>query len=127
MKSPGRVLSAFAKLLSSRSSWVLAGWILRNLALDLHHLPDKWLPLALLPRYGSVPPRLRRYVGAAQRGLRRQRWSYLGMNLYWQLELTRAQILLQRLGKRIEHLTAILALCQHVEPERVLGKSRRSG
>ena len=41
------------------------------------------------------------------------RWSYLGLSLFYQLELTRAQIPLQRLGKCIEHLVSMLAICQH--------------
>ena len=41
------------------------------------------------------------------------RWSYLGMSLFFQLELTRAQIPLQRFGKCIEHLVSMLAICHH--------------
>ena len=39
------------------------------------------------------------------------RWTNLGISLWYQLELTRAQIPLQRLGKSIEHLTSMVALC----------------
>ena len=41
------------------------------------------------------------------------RWSYLGLSLFYQLELTRAQIPLQRFGKCIEHLVSMLAVCHH--------------
>lgn len=115
LKAPARVLPALLKLLGKGATWRLAGWMLVNLLQDLLGLSKRLLPVSWLPRYGSVPARLRRYARAADRGLRRQRWSYLGMNLLWQLELTRAQIPLQRFGKRVEHLTAVLAICQHVD------------
>src|SRR5258706_14627571 len=41
------------------------------------------------------------------------RWSYLGISAFFQLELTRAQIPLQRLGKCIEHLVSTLVICHH--------------
>jgi len=41
------------------------------------------------------------------------RWSYFGLSVFYQLELTRAQIPLQRLGKCIEHLVSMLAICHH--------------
>jgi hypothetical protein len=41
------------------------------------------------------------------------RWSYLGISMFFQLELTRAQIPLQRLGKCIELLVSMLAVCHH--------------
>ncbi|MEL6713262.1 MAG: acyl-CoA dehydrogenase, partial [Planctomycetota bacterium] len=42
-----------------------------------------------------------------------------GINLWFQLELTRAQIPLQRLGKTLEHLTSIVALCHHAAAQEI--------
>ena len=56
---------------------------------------------------------MRRPARYAERQLRFQKWTYLGLNLWFQLELTRAQIPLQRFGKGIEHLTSMVALCWH--------------
>ena len=66
-----------------------------------------------MPRYQLLPSALRGYARFAERRLRWLRWAYLGINLWFQLELTRAQIPLQRLGKVIEQLVAMLALCHH--------------
>ncbi len=64
-----------------------------------------------LPRAAAAP--LRRYARYAERKLKMLRWSYLGLSLFYQLELTRAQIPLQRFGKCIEHLVSMLAVCHH--------------
>jgi hypothetical protein len=60
-----------------------------------------------------LPAGLRRYARFAETRLRWLRWAWLGINLQFQLELTRAQIPLQRLGKVIEQLVTMLALCHH--------------
>jgi hypothetical protein len=67
----------------------------------------------MIQRYKSLPKRLRGPARWAERKLRFIRWQNLGLNLWFQLELTRAQIPLQRLGKTMEHLVAIVALCNH--------------
>ena len=80
---------------------------------DLIKLPGRLIPTGFLPRYAKLPKNLRGPARFAERKLRGERWTYLAINLALQLELTRAQIPLQRLGKRIEHLVSMLALCHH--------------
>jgi hypothetical protein len=60
-----------------------------------------------------MPPALRGFARFAERRLRGLRWTYLGINLFLQLELTRAQVPLQRFGKCVEHLVSMLVLCHH--------------
>jgi len=71
------------------------------------------VPSAWLPRYRGLPPPLRRHARYAERNLQMMRWSYFGISGFFQLELTRAQIPLQRLGKCIEHLVSMLVICHH--------------
>ena len=113
LRYPGRVAKATARLLLNASFYRLVGWIVLNLAADVVRLPGRLVPTALHPRYRGLPSRLRAHARRAERRLRFVRWQNLGINLWFQLELTRAQIPLQRLGKTIEHLTSILALCHH--------------
>ncbi len=110
---PRRVALATGRLLANRSFWALVGWSARNALADLVRLPLRLVPSAWLARYRDLPRALRAPARFAERELRRLRWKYLGINLWFQLELTRAQIPLQRVGKTIEHLTSILALCHH--------------
>lgn len=110
---PGKVLQATLRLLGNGSFWKLKFWILWNLLLELLCLPLLLLPTHWIPRYQLLPAGLRGYARFAERRLRWLRWAYLGTNLWFQLELTRAQIPLQRLGKAIEHLVTMLALCHH--------------
>lgn len=113
LKHPGRSLKALSRLLSSPQPYALIAWIIRQALADLLHLPVKLIPSAWLGRYRELPVGLRRYVRFAESRLRRLRWSYLGFSLFYQLELTRAQIPLQRLGLCIEHLVSMLAVCHH--------------
>jgi len=113
LKYPRRVTVATVRLLSNSSFWSLVGWIVSNAARDIVCLPGRLVPTGLLPRYGRLPRRLRKPARWAERKLRSMRWTNLGISLWFQLELTRAQIPLQRLGKSIEHLTSIVALCWH--------------
>jgi hypothetical protein len=113
VRHPARVVAAAARLLVQPQLWLLGAWIALNACADLVRLPLRLLPAATFARYRALPPPLRRYARYAERKLRRLRWSYLGLSLYYQLELTRAQIPLQRFGKCIEHLVAMLALCHH--------------
>lgn len=113
LREPKRVLQATTRLLGKGAFWLLVLWIVGNLLLELLRLPLRLLPTSWLPRYQLLPRGLRRYARFAESRLRALRWAYLGINLWFQLELTRAQIPLQRLGKVIEQLTSMLALCHH--------------
>ena len=92
---------------------MLGGWVVLNAVADLVRLPLRLLPAAAFARYRALPAPLRGYARYAERKLRMLRWSYLGLSLFYQLELTRAQIPLQRFGKCIEHLVSMLAICHH--------------
>ncbi|MEC7726395.1 MAG: acyl-CoA dehydrogenase, partial [Planctomycetota bacterium] len=75
-------------------------------------------PTSMSPRYQLLPKELAGYARFAERRLRWLRWAYLGINLHFQLELTRAQIPLQRLGKVIELLVSMLATAHHAASTR---------
>ena len=111
--APGKVLTATGRLLTNGSFWKLKFWIFWSLLVELLLLPLLLVPTGWMPRYQLLPVGLRRYARFAETRLRWLRWAYLGINLWFQLELTRAQIPLQRLGKVIEHLVTMLALCHH--------------
>jgi len=113
LRHPGRALRATGRLLKNPGFWRLAGWVARNALLDLVTLPGRLVPTALVPRYRRLPPILRGFARSGERALRRARWTYLGINLWFQLELTRAQIPLQRFGKLLEHLTSMVVLAWH--------------
>jgi alkylation response protein AidB-like acyl-CoA dehydrogenase len=113
LRHPGRSLGALGRLVVNPRSWMLGGWIVGNALADLARAPLRLVPAAWLPRYRSLPPRLRRYARYAERELRGLRWTYLALSFFYQLELTRAQIPLQRLGKSIEHLVSMLALTHY--------------
>ncbi|MBM3961834.1 MAG: acyl-CoA dehydrogenase [Planctomycetes bacterium] len=113
LQQPGKVWQATTRLVANGSFWLLALWIVGNLLVELLRLPLLLVPTSLLPRYQQLPAGLRRYARFAETRMRWLRWAYLGINLHFQLELTRAQIPLQRLGKVIEHLVSMLALCHH--------------
>ncbi|MCA8941490.1 MAG: acyl-CoA/acyl-ACP dehydrogenase [Planctomycetes bacterium] len=116
-RHPKRCAQATLRLLGTGSFWSLVGWVARNAAVDVLRLPGRLVPTAWLPRYRSLPRGLRGVTRWAERKLRGRRWTYLGINLWFQLELTRAQIPLQRLGKTIEHLVSIVALAFHVSQQ----------
>ncbi|MEM1451976.1 MAG: acyl-CoA dehydrogenase family protein [Planctomycetota bacterium] len=137
LRHPARVAKATARLLTTPSFWSLVGWIVANAVADLVRLPARLVPAALLPRYRALPARLRGPARWAARRLRFVRWQNHGVNLWFQLELTRAQIPLQRLGRTIEHLTSIVALAHHasrqdetqqrvaeLQARRLMGKTR---
>ncbi len=113
LHEPGRALKATGRVLTNAGFWRLAGWVVWNGLTSALRLPGRLIPTAWLPRYARLPKVLRRYARYAERRLRGRRWTYLGVNLFFQLELTRAQIPLQRFGKGIEHLVSMLALCHH--------------
>jgi len=113
LRQPARVAKATARLLVNASFWSLVGWIVKSALVDLARLPLRAVPTALMPRYSRLSARLRGPARWAERKLRFVRWQYLGVSLWFQLELTRAQIPLQRTGKTIEHLMSIVALAHH--------------
>src|SRR5690606_13898426 len=108
-----RCLVATGRLLGNRGFHRLVGWIAKNTLLDLVRLPLRLVPTRFLPRYRDLPRDLRGAARFAERHLRRRRWVWLAANLWFQLELTRAQIPIQRFGKSIEHLVSMLVLCHH--------------
>jgi hypothetical protein len=110
---PLRTLKALAKLIVNPGVWSLAGWIIKTGFRDIISLPTRLIPTRLLPRYRQMPGRLGKYLRFSERGLRRCGWSFLLLNMVYQLELTRAQIPMQRLGKRIELLMAMAVVCGH--------------
>jgi alkylation response protein AidB-like acyl-CoA dehydrogenase len=122
--APGRLWQATRRLLTTGSFWRLKGWIVGQGLLELLRLPLELLPTSWLPRYQLLPVELRRYARFAERRLRWLKWAYLGINLHFQLELTRAQIPLQRFGKVVEHLVSMLALCHHATAQQDASQRR---
>lgn len=113
LRHPLRSAEALLRLAVHPRSWLLAGWVVGNGLAELARWPGRLVPTAWLPRYRSLPAALRRHARYAERELRGLRWTYLALSFFYQLELTRAQIPLQRLGKSIEHLVSMLAICHH--------------
>jgi alkylation response protein AidB-like acyl-CoA dehydrogenase len=113
LRHPQRSAQATWGLLRSASFWNLAGWVVRNAGGDLLRVLQKLIPSVVAPRYAGLPGPLRRYARFAETRLRALRWRYLAVSLVYQLELTRAQIPLQRLGLCIEYLVSMLVLCHH--------------
>ncbi len=113
VQQPERSFRALSTLFKSKQLYQLAGWVLRNAAADLLQLPAQLMPVDWHTRYQSLPRSLRRYARFAESRLRRMRWTYLGFSLFYQLELTRAQIPLQRMGFAIEQLVSMLVICHH--------------
>jgi hypothetical protein len=113
IKFPGRTLKAIGKLMVKKDFWRLMGWVGVNGLKDIGSLPARLVPTAMLSRYARLPGNLGEHLRFSERGLRNCRWIYLLYNAFYQLELTRAQIPMQRLGKRIELLVAMAALCCH--------------
>jgi len=113
IKYPRRTLKAIGKLLANSSFWRLLGWLLKNGLKDALSLPIRLVPTSMLSRYRGLPGKLGIYLRLSERGLRRCRWHYLLLNMVYQLELTRAQLPMQQLGKRIELLMAMAVVCSH--------------
>jgi alkylation response protein AidB-like acyl-CoA dehydrogenase len=113
LTAPRRSAAAVVQLLKQRGFWRLVVWTAKQALRGLLGLPLRLMPAALLPRYVGLPAPLRRYARFAERKLRGLRWTYLGLSLVYQLELTRAQIPLQRLGLCMEYLVSMLAVCHH--------------
>jgi hypothetical protein len=113
LKHPIRCTAATVRLLFNKSFWSLVGWVGTNAVASLLRLPGCLVPTSFLPRYASLPKQLRGFARFAERKLRGRRWTYFWVNAFYQLELTRAQIPLQRFGKSVEHLVSMLVLCHH--------------
>jgi alkylation response protein AidB-like acyl-CoA dehydrogenase len=113
LRHPSRGGAAIVRLLAHPGTWRLGAWIARNALVDLLRLPQRLVPSAWMARYAVLPAPLRGYARYAERKLRLLRWTYLALSAFYQLELTRAQIPLQRVGKCIEHLVSMLAVCHH--------------
>jgi alkylation response protein AidB-like acyl-CoA dehydrogenase len=113
IQQPQRSFKALSTLFKSRQLYQLIGWVVKNIVDDLLRLPGNLLPVSWIGRYRGLPKELRSYARFAESRLRRIRWSYLGFSLFYQLELTRAQIPLQRLGYAIEQLVSMLVICHH--------------
>jgi alkylation response protein AidB-like acyl-CoA dehydrogenase len=107
---PLRSTKALLKLLFAKDLWLLLAWIIKHLALGLIGIPKRLLPASWNPRYANLPASLKPYAKYAESKLRDQKWTYLGLSMFYQLKLTQAQIPLLIFGKRIEHLTAMLAV-----------------
>ncbi len=118
LQKPGKVLTATLRLLGNGSFYKLAGWVLGNAVVEAARLPFRLVPTPMIPRYQLLPAALAGYARFAERRLRWLRWAYLGINLHFQLELTRAQIPLQRLGKVIELLVSMLSVAHHAASTR---------
>jgi alkylation response protein AidB-like acyl-CoA dehydrogenase len=109
-KYPGRSTKAILQLFINKDLWRLLGWILKNLFLDIVTFPKRILPASWRPRYKNIPAPLKAYAKYAESRLRDQRWTYLGLNIYYQLKLTKAQIPLLVFGKRLENLVSLLTM-----------------
>jgi alkylation response protein AidB-like acyl-CoA dehydrogenase len=124
VRYPGRSLRAMLRLVVRKEFWLLGAWVVGRAVGDCGRLLLRWTPDVWFERYRALPKPLRHYARYAERSLRRVRWTYLRLSLGFQLQLTSAQIPLQRLGQQIEHLTSIVALChfsavQDVSQQRV--------
>ena len=113
LRFPRRSLVALGRLLVAPGLLRLGAWICGNAALDVARAASRVIPSGWLSAYRSLPRALRGHVRFAERDLRQVRWTYLRLSLSFQLQLTSAQVALQRLGQRIEWLISILALCHH--------------
>ncbi len=113
IKYPRRSLGVVGRLLTNPTVLHLLGWVARNAAIDAWLRVRDIVPI-LRPRAElSLPKGLRTHARFAQQELRALRWTYLRLSVVFQLQLTSAQIALQRLGQRMEWALSILALCHH--------------
>lgn len=106
LRHPRRTMTALWGIIRNPAMYRLMGWVLGNLG-PVDQGASRKLPTAPL----------RAHARFATRELARLRWTYLRLSLVFQLELTSAQIVLQRFGQQVEWLTAMLALCHHVAAE----------
>ncbi len=109
-KYPGRSIKAILNLFINKDFWRLIYWIIKNVLIDLVNLPKRLLPAAWRTRYADLPAPLKAYAKYAEARLRDQRWTYLGLNIFYQLNLTKAQIPLLAFGTRVENLVSLLSV-----------------
>jgi len=115
LRDPAEAIKATLRLLTNPGFWSLTGWVASQGLRDLARLPLRLVPAWGFRRYRDIPESLRPYARWAEEELARQKWVYLLMNGYYQLELTKAQLPLLLFGRRIEKLVALLAVCFHAE------------
>lgn len=117
LKHPLRCTKATLRLLVNPGLYKLISWIIVNAISEIFHLLSRLIPLSMNKRYENIPNDLKKYMAYSERNLRKCKWIYLGISLYYQLEQTHAQVPIQRLGKNIELLVAMLALCSHASKQ----------
>ncbi len=109
-KYPGRSIKAMLNLLINKDLWRLLYWISKHVFIDIITLPKRLLPASWRTRYANIPAPLQAYAKYAEARLRDQKWTYLGLNIFYQLNLTKAQIPMLAFGQRIENLVSLLAV-----------------
>lgn len=117
LKYPKRCTKATLELILKPPLYKLIWWIVKNAFIDFFYFFERFIPLSLNSEYHQIPSDLRPYIAYAKRNLKKCRWTYLGMSLYYQLKQTQAQISIQRFGKKVELLTAMLAVCTHASKQ----------
>ena len=117
LKYPKRCAVASARLLLNPGLYKLIIWILKNVLLEIPSSLKKLIPLSQRKSLNDIPNDLKKYIDYAQRNLKKIKWTYLFISLYYQLEQTHAQIVIQRLGKKIELLVSMLVLCAHTSKQ----------
>ena len=117
LKYPLRCAIATTKLLFKPGLYKLLAMIVFGAIGEIPNVLGRLIPLSQKSRYSDIPDDLKPYVAYAERNLRKCKWLYLGISLYYQLEQTSAQVPIHRLGKKIELLVAMLALCAHASKQ----------
>ncbi|ADZ92163.1 acyl-CoA dehydrogenase family protein [Marinomonas mediterranea] len=113
MAYPLRSINIVLSLVMKPDFWKLSGWVVENALERVKAGITKVIPTCFNSRYRKIPKMFRNHIRYAERELKRCRWDYFKISLVYQLELTRAQIPLQRLGQKIETLMCIATLCGH--------------
>ena len=113
-RHPSRTSKAIWGILRNPALYRLGLWVLRNIGQDIVRVTARG---AASSSRALPNPALRAHARFAERELAHLRWTYLRLSLAFQLELTSAQIVMQRFGQQVEWLVAMLALCHHVAAE----------
>ena len=111
--SPLRVLKLAFGLISKPAFWVFLGWLMVNAIKDLLQFVSE--PFAGHPNTTNLRGEGRALAGYCFRKLRHMKWRYLYITLIYQLELTKAQMPLVRMGQEIEVLVSALAMIFHYQ------------
>lgn len=109
-KKPEKFFAGMWHLILAKDTWRLVAWTVSNALKDMASGFLDLFPASWRKRYRPWPNRLRRYAKYAERKLRREKWTFLFLNVFYQLELTRAQVPTLRFGQRVESLVSILAV-----------------